>query len=166
MDSLPNTFVILDIDVKEFLEVNKEKVAKITKIYALKVIQTPNGLEVIQKFNKNTQSSNFINVLEDFLIFCEEYKLLIYSYGNVYKTIKQNLHYYKNNKQKYHYWEDLFLDVCDVLNKYIDTNQYNSNTVYSSFPININKNNKSGAEAGALSIFVTLDYILHHNSSI
>lgn len=164
MDSLPNTFVILDIDIKEFLEVNKEKVAKITKIYALKVIQTPNGLEVIQIFDKYTQSFNFINILEDFFIFCEEYKLLIYSYGNVYKTIKQNLHSYKNTNRKYKYWEDLFLDVRDVLSRYIDTNKYDSNTVYSSFPININKNNKSGAEAGALSIFVTVDYILHITS--
>ena len=129
-----------------------------------KRIQTHNGLEVIQKFNKNTKSSNFINILEEFFIFCEEYKLLIYSYGNVYKTLKQNLLYYKNNKYKYCYWEDLFLDVRDVLNKYIDTNQYNSNTVYKSFSISINKNNKSGAEAGALSIFVTLDYILHQDS--
>lgn len=161
---------------------------ELVQISALKVTKTPNGLEVIDVFNQyskprinsqlshyftdltcisqekiDTEGRDFMEVLEDFFIFCEEYGLLIYSYGNDYEIIKLNIELYKILNIKYNYWEHLFLDICDVLRVYIDTTKYTSGTVYRAFPIKITEDDVHNAQWDVLSIYITLDYLLHHN---
>ena len=159
-------------------------------ISALKINNNNNQLNIIDKFNYyikpkinpilsnyiikltgitqniiNTQAYDFIEILEKFYIFCENYN--IYSYGNDYTELKINLEL--NNisyLSKYYKWECKFYDIKPIFQKYnINTNNYTSGTVYRSVGLipteNIEVHNSIW---DTYSLFITLNFLLNNTS--
>lgn len=156
-------------------------------ISALKVNNTNNKLEIIDKFNyyvkpklnpilsdyiKNLtgitqiiidiEAYDFDIALEEFYIFCENYN--IYSYGNDYTEIKTNLQLNNITKSsKYYIWESHFYDIKPIFNNYnIDTSMYTSGSVYKSVGLKPDNIKIHDAMWDTYSIFITLNFLFYN----
>ena len=157
-------------------------------ISALKINNNNNKLSIVDKFNYyvkpkinpilsdyiikltgitqhtiNTIAYNFIDVLEKFYIFCEDYN--IYSYGSDYNEIKINLEL--NNIplwSKYYKWECKFYDIRPIFQIYnINTSNYTSGTVYKSLDLIPTENVKVHDSLwDTYSLFITLKFLLNN----
>lgn len=156
-------------------------------ISALKINNTNNKLEIIDKFNYyvkpklnpilsnyiinltgitqtiiDTEAYDFDIALEDFYIFCENYN--IYSYGNDYTEIKINLELNNITKSsKYYIWESQFYDIKPIFNIYnIDTSIYTSGSVYKSVGLKPNNVKIHDAMWDTYSLFITLNFLFYN----
>ena len=160
---------------------------ELISISALKVKKKKNKLEIIDKFNCyikpriNKQLSNyiikltgitqkkidtkglyFIKALRKFYKFSKN--LPLYSYGNDYTIIQENLDLYKIKlDSKYRLWFDKFFDIKPFFESYgINTSKYTSGTVYKYFSLKPNiKINIHNSEWDTYSMFLTLKHILY-----
>lgn len=81
---------------------------------------------------------SFRNAIKEFYNFSKKKnnkKINIYSYGNDYTIIKENLDYHNySSKSKYRIWENNFFDIIPFLKKNnIKTDNYTSGTLYKFF---------------------------------
>ena len=158
-------------------------------ISALKINNINNKLTVVDKFNYyvkpiinpklsdyiinltnitqdiiDTQAYDFIQVLEKFYIFCENYN--IYSYGNDYIELNINMKLNNiNSDSKYYAWENKFHNIRPFFEDHnINTSKYTSGSVYKSVQLvpkeNIQIHNSLW---DAYSIFITIEYLLLHH---
>tara|TARA_B000000475_G_scaffold267285_1_gene258204 strand:+ start:81 stop:659 length:579 start_codon:yes stop_codon:yes gene_type:complete len=159
---------------------------ELISISALKIKKTKNKLEIIDKLNCyiqpriNKQLSTYITNLTgitqnkidtmgyDFEIVMEKFytfskNLELYSYGNDYSIIRENLDLYKIDiDSKYRSWNNSFFDIRFIFQSYgINTSNYSSGTVYKHFNLKPNQDIKiHDAEWDTYSLFLTLVYIL------
>ena len=159
---------------------------ELISISALKIKKTKNKLEIIDKLNYyiqpriNKQLSTYITNLTritqnkidtmgyDFEIVMEKFytfskNLELYSYGNDYSIIQENLDLYKIDiDSKYRTWNNSFLDIRFIFQSYgINTSNYTSGTVYKHFNLKPKQEIKiHDAEWDTYSLFLTLVYIL------
>jgi inhibitor of KinA sporulation pathway (predicted exonuclease) len=159
---------------------------ELISISALKIKKTKNKLEIIDKLNCyiqpriNKQLSTYITNLTgitqnkidtmgyDFEIVMEKFytfskNLELYSYGNDYSIIQENLDLYKIDiDSKYRSWNNSFFDIRFIFQSYgINTSNYTSGTVYKHFNLKPNQDIKiHDAEWDTYSLFLTLVYIL------
>tara|TARA_Y100000591_G_C21733447_1_gene645365 strand:+ start:125 stop:706 length:582 start_codon:yes stop_codon:yes gene_type:complete len=160
---------------------------ELISISALKVKKKKNKLEIIDKFNCyikpriNKQLSNyiikltgitqkkidtkglyFIKALRKFYKFSKN--LPLYSYGNDYTIIQENLDLYKITiNSKYESWINSFFDICPIFQCYgIDTSKYTSGTIYKHFDLKtLNKIKIHNSEWDTYSLYITLQYVLY-----
>jgi len=99
-------------------------IIKLTGITNKKLFE--NGISFDEAMNKFYKFSTFSDT-----------KIKIYSYGNDYSIIKENLNLNKYDKNhKYYDWETSFFDLKHILEKYnIPTSDYTSGTLYKYFNI-------------------------------
>ena len=162
---------------------------ELISISALKIKQTKNKLEIIDKFTCyiqpriNKQLSNYIIDLTgitqqkidiqgvDFKIAIKKFykfseNLQLYSYGNDYKIIQENLDLYKiPPDSKYRLWINSFFDICPIFQCYgINTSKYTSGTIYKHFDLKtLNKIKIHNSEWDTYSLYITLQYVLYKN---
>mgnify|MGYP001414748581 CR=1 FL=1 len=162
---------------------------ELISISALKIKQTKNKLEIIDKFTCyiqpriNKQLSNYIIDLTgitqkkmdtqgvDFKIAMKQFytfskNLPLYSYGNDYTIIQENLDLYKITiNSKYESWINSFFDICPIFQCYgIDTSKYTSGTIYKHFDLKtLNKIKIHNSEWDTYSLYITLQYVLYKN---
>ncbi len=102
---------------------------------------------------------HFMDAIEKFYKFCfyNNKNIQIFSYGNDYSIIKENLKLNNVNiDSKYFKWEKSFYDIRDILEKYnIPTKEYTSGTLYKYFNIN-EISDVHNSEWDVLSIFYSL----------
>ena len=99
--------------------------------------------------------------MEKFYTFSKNLEL--YSYGNDYSIIQENLDLYKIDiDSKYRTWNNSFLDIRFIFQSYgINTSNYTSGTVYKHFNLKPKQEIKiHDAEWDTYSLFLTLVYIL------
>lgn len=157
-------------------------------ISALKVNNTNNKLTIIDKFNYyvkplinpilsdyiinltgitqdliDKEGYHFVDVLEKFYIFCEDFN--IYSYGDDYAELSINMKL--NNisiDSKYYTWKSKFYNIRPFFENYnINTSNYTSGSVYKSLKLNPIENVQiHNSLWDTYSIFITIEYILLH----
>ena len=159
---------------------------ELISISALKVKRENNKLIIIDKFNYyikpriNTELSSYIINLTgitqnkintcglDFEIVMEKFynfanNLSLYSYGNDYLVIHENMDLYKIDiDSKYRMWGSKFLDIRTIFRSYnIDTSKYSSGTIYKHFSLEKKiKSNVHNSEWDTYSLFLTLEHLL------
>ena len=110
----------------------------------------------------NKEGVDFEVAMAKFFKFTE--KLPLYSYGNDYSIIQENLDLYKIKlDSKYRLWFDKFFDIKPFFESYgINTSKYTSGTVYKYFSLKPNiKINIHNSEWDTYSMFLTLKHILY-----
>ena len=187
-----DTFIIFDTEFTAWEGSQKRNWSlcwehkELISISALKIKKTKNKLEIIDKLNYyiqpriNKQLSTYIinltkitqNKIDtmgyDFEIVMEKFytfskNLELYSYGNDYSIIQENLDLYKIDiDSKYRTWNNSFLDIRFIFQSYgINTSNYTSGTVYKHFNLKPKQEIKiHDAEWDTYSLFLTLVYIL------
>lgn len=118
------------------------------------------NLTGITQYKINTEGIDLICALEKFYTFSEN--LPLYSYGNDYCVIHENLDLYKIDcDSKYRLWMSKFFDIRIIFENYgINTKKYTSGTVYKHFFIKpIHKIKNHNPEWDTYSMYITLDYI-------
>ena len=161
---------------------------ELISISALKIKQIKNKLEIIDKFNCyiqpriNKQLSDYIIDLTgitqqkidiqgvDFKIAIKKFykfseNLQLYSYGNDYKIIQENLDLYKiPPDSKYRLWNNSFFDIRTIFEFYnINTSKYTSGTIYKHFKLKPTQNIKiHDPEWDTYSMYLTLQYIFQN----
>lgn len=161
---------------------------ELISISALKIKQTKNKLEIIDKFTCyiqpriNKQLSNYIIDLTgitqkkmdtqgvDFKIAMKQFytfskNLPLYSYGNDYLIIQENLDLYKIvQDSKYRLWNKSFFDIRPIFEFYnINTSKYTSGTIYKHFKLKPTQNIKiHDPEWDTYSMYLTLQYIFQN----
>ena len=97
-----------------------------------------------------------MNKLYNFTSYVDN-KIKIYSYGNDYSIIKENLDLNKYDKShKYYKWESSFYDLKPILENYnIPTSEYTSGTLYKYFNLS-EKADVHNSEFDVLSIYYSL----------
>jgi len=159
---------------------------ELISISALKVEKKNNTLIILDKFNYyikpriNTDLSSYIINLTsitqhkintcglDFEIVMENFynfsrNLPLYSYGNDYMVIHENMDLYKIDiNSKYRMWCSKFLDIRHIFRSYnIDTSKYSSGTIYKHFSLKSEiKSNVHNSEWDTYSLFLTLKHLL------
>ena len=165
---------------------------ELISISALKIKKTKNKLEIIDKFNCYIQprinkdlslyitnltgiTQNKINIYGlDFEIAMDKFytfskNLPLYSYGNDYLIIQENLDLYKIDiDSKFRLWNNYFFDIRPIFKCYnINTSKYTSGTIYRHFKLKPTQNIKiHDSEWDTYSMYLTLEYILRINKSI
>ena len=165
---------------------------ELISISALKIKQTKNKLEIIDKFTCyiqpriNKQLSNYIIDLTgitqkkidtqgvDFKIALKKFykfskNIPLYSYGNDYRIIQENLDLYKIVLDlKYNSWINLFFDIRPIFQNYnINTSKYTSGTIYKHFKINPDSKIKiHNSEWDTYSMYLTLQYIFKNKDKL
>ena len=161
---------------------------ELISISALKIKQTKNKLEIIDKFTCyikpriNKQLSNYIIDLTgitqqkidtqgvDFKIAIKKFykfskNIPLYSYGNDYTIIQENLDLYKIViDSKYRLWICSFFDIRPIFQSYnINTSKYTSGTIYKHFKLKpTQKIRVHDAMWDTYSMYLTLQYIFEN----
>ena len=118
------------------------------------------NLTGITQYKINNEGTDLICALKKFYMFSEN--LPLYSYGNDYKIIHENLDLYKIDcDSKYRLWMSKFFDIRIIFENYgINTKKYTSGTVYKHFFIKpTHKIKIHDAEWDTYSMYLTLCYI-------
>ena len=118
------------------------------------------NLTGITNYKIMTQGVSFKNALEEFYIFSENYEL--YSYGNDYDVILENMKINKIMDDKYFKIEKKFKDFKDILKKYtnINVNKYSSGTIYKALDIKINNHKIHDSQSDIYSMYKVCEKIL------
>uniref|UniRef100_A0A6C0CQQ1 Exonuclease domain-containing protein n=1 Tax=viral metagenome TaxID=1070528 RepID=A0A6C0CQQ1_9ZZZZ len=103
--------------------------------------------------------------MEIFYRFCKdryEVKYPLYSMGNDYHVIKENLKLNSINKRsRFYKWEKKFHDITQFFSPYVQTNLYSSGTLYQAFKIVPNcKVDVHNASWDCLSLFLSLKKVI------
>lgn len=188
---LEEEFIIFDTEFTAWNGSQKRKWCfewehkELISISALKVKYVSNELLIIDKFNclikpiinpklsdyiinltgitqKNIDMKgiNFKEFIKKFYEFSNN--LNLYSYGNDYVEIEENLNLNLIKTKKYYDWKNKFFDICVFLKKKsIDTTKYTCGTVYKHFNIKPEKEIKvHDAEWDTYSLYLTIKYII------
>ena len=163
---------------------------EIISISALKIKKTKNKLEIINKFNCyiqpriNKKLSSYIENLTgitqykintfglDFEIGMDKFykfskNLPLYSYGNDYLIIQENLDLYKIDiASKFRLWNKYFFDIRPIFKlNGIDTSKYTSGTIYKHFKLKPLQNIKvHDPRWDIFSLYLTLKYIFENKN--
>ena len=117
--------------------------------------------------NVKNKGVSFKKCIREFYSFCKYNNKLvnIYSYGNDYVILKENMDYNKiPKKSKFRSWEKLFFDIKPIFNLYgINTNKYTSGTVYKSLNIKPNNSMVHNAMWDTTSLFLTVKKLCENN---
>ena len=189
--NLPKKFILFDTEFTAW-EGSQERNwslewehRELISVSALKVELKENKLSIIEKFNCliipsiNYRLSDYIMNLTgikqidiekegiSFKEFIEKFykfsdNLNLYSYGNDYVEIEENLNLNLIKTKKYYDWKNKFFDICVFLKKNsIDTTKYTSGTVYKHFNIKPEKEIKvHDAEWDTYSLYLTIKYTI------
>ena len=158
---------------------------ELISISALKIKKTKNRLEIIDKFNCyikprinqnlsshiinltgitqykiNNEGIAFIIAMDKFYTFSKNIKL--YSYGNDYLVIQENLDLYKIDiDSKFRLWITSFFDIRPIFQSYnINTSKYTSGNIYKHYNLQPTKKIKiHDSEWDTYSLYLTLEYI-------
>lgn len=102
----------------------------------------------------------FKKALSNFYSFCKNNNKLVnvYSYGNDYIILKENMNYNKiPKKSKFRKWEEFFFDIRPIFDFHgINTNKYTSGTVYKSLNIKPKNPIVHNAMWDTMSLFLTV----------
>ena len=163
---------------------------EVVQIAALKIKKLKTTIKVIKQFNiyiKPTLnpelSSYFINLtnidqatidnsgvnfkeaLKLFYQFSKDEhgkKIKLYSYGNDYDIIKENLKLNKYpKKSKFYTWEKNFVDIKKFFRPYVDVNKYSSGTLYKAFKLRPQKVEVHNSLWDSMSLFISLKHVLN-----
>lgn len=190
LNSLDDTFVIFDSEFtawkgsqeRNWSRKNEEK--ELVQIAGLKIKKLKTTIKVIEKINiyikpkiNPVLSQYFINLtgikqitidkkgitfkeaLRIFYKFCKN--LNIYSYGNDYHIIKENLKLNKLPlKSKFYTWEKKFYDIRNFFKSFIDVNKYTSGTLYRGFQLKPTKVDIHNSLWDSTSIFLSMKYVV------
>ena len=90
-------------------------------------------------------------------------KFPIFSYGNDYNIIKENLKLNSiNKKSRYYKWEKCFYDIRPFFDIFVDSSKYSSGTIYKAFKIKPNtKESVHNALWDCVSIYISLKHIFN-----
>lgn len=188
---LPDKFILFDIEYTAW-EGSQERNwnlkwehKEIISVSALKIELKKNKLLIQEKFNCliipkiNRKLSEYIinltgitqenidkngvdfkRFLKDFYNFSEN--LNLYSYGNDYLEIRENLYLNSIKSSKYYVWNSKFIDICLYFKKHlIDTKKYTSGTVYKHFNIKpIKKISVHDSAWDTYSLYLTIKHII------
>jgi inhibitor of KinA sporulation pathway (predicted exonuclease) len=110
----------------------------------------------------------FKQAMAIFYRFCKDEKdekYPLYSMGNDYHIIKENLRLNSiNKKSRFYKWEKKFHDITPFFSPYIDTKLYSSGTLYRAFKIIPNsKVDVHNASWDCLSLFLSLKKVIRIN---
>ena len=184
-------FIIFDTEYTSWEGTNEKgynRVTQFPEIVQISAIKVDDNFKIIDKFNVYVKpiinpklSKYFINLtkisqnkinkdgislvkaLNLFYIFCKNNGkcIDIYSYGNDYNIIKEDLDINNIKDNKFKTWKNNFYDVKNIFEDYgINTTKYTSGTVYKSLHIKpTSKINIHDAEWDTYSIYITLKKI-------
>ena len=162
---------------------------ELVQIGALKVIKTDTTIKVVKKLNiyvkprinpelseyfinltgitqdiineKGLTFNEAMNILYKFSKTSNEVKLPIFSYGNDYSVIKENLKLNSiNKKSKFYKWEKKYKDVRPLFDMFVDSSMYTSGTIYKAFNIKVDNAEVHNALWDCKSIFISLKSII------
>ena len=166
---------------------------EIVQISALKIKKKENNIVITKKINIyvlpriNSNLSNYFiqltgitqEIIEKkgipfrkamaiFYRFCKnekDEKYPLYSMGNDYGVLKENLKLNSINKRsRFYKWEKKFHDIRPFFSPYVDTNLYSSGTLYKAFKIIPNKSIEvHNASWDCLSLFLSLKKTIEIN---
>lgn len=124
----------------------------------------------IQQHVIENEGHRFKDAMKIFYRFCknrEGVKFPIFSYGNDYDVIKENLKLNSiNKKSKFHRWGKHFYDIRDIFKNYVDVDKYSSGTLYTAFGIKPKgKMSVHNAMWDSISLFLSLRYIVEGGSN-
>lgn len=110
----------------------------------------------------------FKQAMAIFYRFCKDEKdekYPLYSMGNDYHIIKENLRLNSiNKKSRFYKWEKKFHDITPFFSPYVDTKLYSSGTLYRAFKIIPNsKVDVHNASWDCLSLFLSLKKVIRIN---
>lgn len=166
---------------KELIQISALKIKKKGEtIYISKKL----NIYVLPRINKNL-SEYFINLtgitqktidkkgipfkkaIDLFYKFCKgkkEEKYKLYSMGNDYNVIKDNLKLNSiNKKSRFYKWKKHFYDIKPLFSELVNINDYTSGTLYKAFDIKPNyKSHVHNASWDCLSLFLSLKKAIHN----
>ncbi len=188
--NLPRKFILFDTEFTAWEGSQKRNWSlewehrELISVSALKVELKENNLSIIEKFNCliipsiNYRLSDYIMNLTgikqvdiekdgiSFKKFIEKFykfsdNLNLYSYGNDYIEIEENLKLNKIECLKYYNWKERFYDITIFFKQYsINTRNYSSGTVYKHFNIKSEKEiSVHDAEWDTYSLYLTIKHI-------
>jgi inhibitor of KinA sporulation pathway (predicted exonuclease) len=110
----------------------------------------------------------FKQAIAIFYRFCKnenDEKYPLYSMGNDYHIIKENLRLNSiNKKSRFYKWEKKFHDITQFFSPYVDTKMYSSGTLYKAFKIIPNsKVDVHNASWDCMSLFLSLKKVIRIN---
>jgi len=113
-----------------------------------------------------TKGISFRQAIETFYRFCKdsnEVKYPLYSMGNDYYIIKENLKLNSINKRsRFYKWEKKFHDISPFFSPFVNVNYYTSGTLYKAFKIVPNSEiNVHNASWDCLSLFLSLKKVIN-----
>ena len=126
-------------------------------------------LTEIEQTTVDKKGMTFKEAMKIFYRFCKnknEEKFNLYSYGNDYHVIKENLKLNSiNKKSKFYRWERKFFDIRPFFEPYVDVKKYSSGTLYKAFKLKPkSKTSVHNAMWDGISLFISLKYILKYQS--
>lgn len=108
---------------------------------------------------------SFKQAIKMFYQFCKNSKnekFNLYSMGNDYDVIKENLKIHSvNKKSRFYKWEKKFIDIAPFFSRVININNYSSGTIYKAFDIIPHENvNVNDSRWDTLSLFLSFRELL------
>lgn len=162
---------------------------ELVQISALRILKINHTIEIVDHFNvyvlplKNPalskyfinltgitqqkleqQGQSFSMAMAQFYTFCQKdhRKLNLYSMGNDYPVIRENLIFNNIPSQSIWYvWQTKFYDIKPFFSKWVNTDKYTSGTLYKAFgivPKNVSVHN---AHWDCISLFLSLKQVTH-----
>lgn len=123
------------------------------------------NLTGIEQSTIDEKGRGFREAMKIFYRFCKNKngeKFNLYSFGNDYHVIKENLKLNSiNKKSKFYKWERKFFDITPFFEPYVNVKKYSSGTLYKAF--NIKPKSKSSVHNAlwdGISLFISLKHIL------
>ena len=123
----------------------------------------------IEQTTVDKKGMTFKEAMNIFYGFCKNKngeKFNLYSLGNDYHVIKENLKLNSiNKKSKFYRWEKKFFDIIPFFEPYVDVKKYSSGTLYKAFELKPkNKTSVHNALWDGMSLFISLKHILKYQS--
>ena len=162
---------------------------ELVQIGALKIKKLKTTIKIIEKFNIyikptinpelssyfinltnidqatiDTQGVSFKEAMKLFYQFSKDKdgkKIDLYSYGNDYDIIYENLKLNKYpKKSKFYTWEKNFVDIKNLFEPYVDVEKYSSGKLYKAFKLRPQKVEVHNSLWDSISLFISLKHIL------
>ena len=119
----------------------------------------------IEQSTIDKKGLRFTEAMKTFYRFCKNKngeKFNLYSFGNDFHIIKNNLQLNSiNKKSKFYKWERKFFDISPFFEPYVNVKKYSSGTLYKAFKLKPkNKTSVHNALWDGKSLFISLKHIL------
>jgi len=119
----------------------------------------------IEQSTIDKKGMRFTEAMKIFYRFCKNKngeKFNLYSFGNDYHVIKENLKLNSvTKKSKFYKWQRKFFDVKPFFEPFVNVKKYSSGTLYKAFKLNPkSKTSVHNALWDGISLFISLKYIL------